>query len=62
MVEETDTGWWDLIENQGLHQTAHILEEYGIDSETDVSELDQDDFNKMELKSFDFGYIRETYS
>ena len=36
-------GWLTVLEEQGLHQAAHILENYGIDSETDVSLLDQDD-------------------
>jgi hypothetical protein len=51
MVEQTDTGWLTVIEEQGLHQAAHILENkylnYGIDSETDVSLLDQDDLTKF---------------
>ena len=37
-----------VLEKQGLHQAEHILENYGIDSETEVSELDQDDFSKLE--------------
>jgi hypothetical protein len=46
MVEETDTGLRTVLEEQGLHQSAHILENYGIDSETEVSELNQYDFSK----------------
>ena len=36
-----------MIEKQGLHQAAEILENYGINSETDVSVLDRDDFCKL---------------
>ena len=32
---------------KGLHQVEEILENYGIDSETDVSLLDRDDFSKL---------------
>ena len=42
-----DRGWLSVIEKQGLHQTAEILENYGINSETDVSVLDRDDFCKL---------------
>jgi hypothetical protein len=38
MVEELDKGC--LTEKQGLHQVTEILENYGIDSETDGSVLD----------------------
>ena len=40
-------GWLTVLEEQGLHQAAHILENYGIDSETDVSWLDQDDLRNL---------------
>ncbi len=43
MVEQTNTGYLTVLEEQGLDQPAHILENYGIDNETDVSSLDQDD-------------------
>jgi hypothetical protein len=36
-----------VIEKQRLHQAAEILENYGINSETDVSVLDRDDFYKL---------------
>ena len=39
MVEGIDTGWLVVLEKKGLHQAAGILENYGIDSETDVSLL-----------------------
>ena len=35
------------MEKKGLHQAADILENYGINSETDVSVLDRDDFCKL---------------
>jgi hypothetical protein len=47
MVEETETGWQAVLGKQGLHQAVDILEKYGIVSETDVSELDQDDFGNF---------------
>ena len=46
-VEGTDTGWMTVLEKKGLHQVAGILENYGIDSETDVSLIDQDDFHNL---------------
>ena len=36
-----------VVEKKGLHQVEDILENYGIDSETDVSLLDQDDFRNL---------------
>ena len=36
-----------VLEKKGLHQVAGILENYGIDSETDVSLFDRDDFSKL---------------
>ncbi len=41
------TAWLVVLEKKGLHQAAGILESYGIDSETDVSLLDRDDFSKL---------------
>jgi hypothetical protein len=35
----------------GLHQAADIIEKCGIDSETDLSELEQDDFSELESES-----------
>jgi hypothetical protein len=40
MLEEK-AGWRALLEKEGLHQAAHILEKYGIDSQTDLSQLEQ---------------------
>jgi hypothetical protein len=52
--------WWKrqtqvggVSREAGLHQAAHILEKYGIGSETDVSELYQDYFSNLALKSLD---------
>jgi hypothetical protein len=36
-----------VLEKNGLRPVAKILENYGIDCETDVSVLDQDDFSKF---------------
>ena len=47
MVEQTDTGWLTVLEKNGLRLSADILENYGIDSETDLSVLDQDDLSKL---------------
>jgi hypothetical protein len=48
MVEDKDKGWWALIEKQGLHRAADILEKYGIGSATEVSDLEKDDFSELE--------------
>ena len=39
-----------MFENKGLLQAADILEKCGIASETDVSELEPDDFSKLECR------------
>jgi hypothetical protein len=52
MVERTDTGWLVVLEKKGLHQAAGILENYGIDSETDVDYIElsmQSQFNKRTM-------------
>ena len=41
-----NTGWLVALEKNGLGPAAAILENYGIDSETDLLVLDQDDFSK----------------
>jgi hypothetical protein len=46
-MEGTDTGWMAVLEKKGLHQEAGLLENYGIDSETDVSLLDQGDLRNL---------------
>ena len=50
MVEQKGTGWQALLETQGLHQEAHILDNYGIGSATDVSELEKSDFIELEIR------------
>ena len=46
-MEGEDTGWLSELEKKGLHQVSGILENYGIDSETDVSLLDQGDLRNL---------------
>ena len=47
MVEQTEKGWLTVLEKNGLLPAAEILKNYGIDSETDLPVLDQDDFSKL---------------
>ena len=47
MVEGTYTGCLVVLEKNGLGPAAEILENYGIDSETDVSLLDQGDLRNL---------------
>ena len=47
MGEGEDTGCLTVLEKKGLHQAAEILENYGIDSETDMSVVDRDVFCKL---------------
>ena len=47
MVQQTDKGWLTVLEKNGLRLAADIFENYGIDSETDLSVFDQDDFTKL---------------
>ena len=47
MVQQTDTGWLTVLEKNGLRLVTDIFENYGIDSETDLSVIDQDDFSKL---------------
>ena len=44
---QNNTAWLMVFEKKGLHQETDILENYGIDSESDVSLLDQDDFSDL---------------
>jgi hypothetical protein len=44
---EQEDGWLTVVEKNGLGPAATILENYGIDSETDLLVLDQDDFSKL---------------
>jgi hypothetical protein len=47
LLEGTDAGWLEVLQKNGLGPAAEILENYGIDSETDLLVLDQDDFIKL---------------
>ncbi len=44
---EQEDGWLTVLEKNGLGPAAAILENYGIDSETDLLVLDQDDFSQL---------------
>ena len=46
-MEEQEDGWLTVLEKNGLGPAAAILDNYGIDSETDFLVLDQDDFRKL---------------
>jgi hypothetical protein len=46
-MEKQEDGWLTVLEKNGLGPAAEILENYGIDSETDLLVLDQDDFSKL---------------
>ncbi len=46
-VQKTDTGWLTVLEKNGLCLESDIFENYGIDSETDLFVLNQDDFSKL---------------
>ena len=50
MVEGEESGWLSELEKKGLHQVAEILENFGINSETDVSLLDRDDFFQVGIE------------
>ena len=62
MVEGTDTGWLAVLEKNGLGPEAEILESYGIDSETDLLMLDQDDFSKLASRGLNPLYEGEEWS
>ena len=46
-MEEQEDGWLTVLEKNGLGPAAAILDNYGIDSETDLLVLDPDDFSKL---------------
>ena len=46
-MDEQEDGWVTKLEKNGLGPASEILENYGIDSETDLLVLDQDDFIKL---------------
>ena len=47
LFRRTTCVWQTMLEKNGLRLAADIFENYGIDSETDLSVLDQDDFSKL---------------
>jgi hypothetical protein len=48
-MEEEEDGWLTVLEKNGLGPAAAILENYGIDSETDLLVLDQEvGFSRVE--------------
>jgi hypothetical protein len=55
MVQQTDTGWLTVLEKNGLCLAVEILENDGIDSETDLSVIDQDDFRKLDSRGLKTG-------
>ena len=46
-MEEQEDGCLTVLEKNGLGPAEAILDNYGIDSETDLLVLDQDDFRKL---------------
>ena len=46
-MEEQEDGWLTVLEKNGLGPAAAILENYGIDSETYLLVLVQDDFSQL---------------
>ena len=48
-MDGEDTAGLAVLEKKGLHQATGILENYGIDCETDVFLIDRDDFSKLVL-------------
>ena len=46
-MEEQEDGGLTVLEKNGLGPAAAILDNYGIDSETDLLVLDPDDFFKL---------------
>ncbi len=45
--QDLEDSWLTVLEKNGLGPAAAILDNYGIDSETDLLVLDPDDFNKL---------------
>jgi hypothetical protein len=46
-----DTAWRDLLASKGLSGAAHVLEEYGLSCENDMSILVQKDLNSLSRNS-----------
>jgi hypothetical protein len=55
-----DTAWRDLLASKGLSGAAHVLEEYGLSCENDMSLLVQEDLNTLssQLKQFHSRILR----
>jgi hypothetical protein len=55
-----DTAWRDLLASKGLSGAAHVLEEYGLSCENDMSLLVQEDLNSLgsKLKQFHSRILR----
>ena len=58
-MEEQEDGWLTVLEKNGLGPAAAILENYGIDSETDLLVLDQDDFSKLSSRGLKSLYAKK---
>ena len=58
-MEEQEDGWLTVLEKNGLGPAAAILENYGIDSETDLLVLDQDDFSKLASRGLKPLYVKK---
>ncbi len=48
-----------MLEKNGLGPVAEILENYGIDSETDLLVFDQDDFSKLSSRGMKLLYTKK---
>ena len=48
-----------MLEKNGLCPAAEILENYGIDSETDLPVLDQNDFSKLASRGLKPLYVKK---
>ena len=57
-MEQAD-GCLTVLEKNGLGPAAAILENYGIDSETDLLVLDQDDFRKLSSRGLTPLYVKK---
>ena len=58
-MEEQEDGWLTVLEKNGLGPAAAILENYGIDSETDLLVFDQDDFSKLASRGLKSLYAKK---
>ena len=58
-MEEKEDVCLTVLEKNGLGPAAEILENYGIDSETDLLMLDQDDFIKLSSRGLKALYAKK---